>query len=128
MNLFDMAVRGDSNLVLRADAIGETPPPGLRGRLTSALGFQTKTRIARGMRQVDGCRYRGLDMSGGASFLLRSPLHWHPFRALPHQTGWSAVVVGGKSNGAVFQLALVDRESGERAAVERTPLSKHLSS
>src|SRR5688572_9068491 len=128
MNLFDMTVRGDRNLVLRADVIGDAPPSGIRGRLASALGFQSKSRIARAMRHVDGREYRGLDMSGGASFQLRSPLSWHPFRALPHQTGWSAVLINGRTGGAVLQLALVDRESGERVAVERVTLSTHLSS
>jgi hypothetical protein len=103
MNLYDMAQRRDRNLALHAEVVDEPRGAGI---------IDGKTRITPIKRRVDNRIYRGFEMTGGTSFLLRAPFRWLPFRTLPYYTGWEITAAQPpEPAGLALRIALLDRST-----------------
>ena len=124
MNVYDMAQRGDANLVMHAPLVEGSRPLGRLRRVADLLA-RRKSCIRLSKRRVAGRLYRGLEMSGRASFTLRSALRWYPFRALPHYSGWEAALLPWSLGGAALELSLI-RSDGVALLRDRTELSSRL--
>jgi SAM-dependent methyltransferase len=96
-----MAHRRDRNLALHAEVVDEPRATGI---------IDGKTRITPIKRRVDNRVYRGFEMTGGTSFLLRSPFRWYPFRTLPYYTGWEITAAQPQeATGLTLRVTLVER-------------------
>lgn len=129
MNLFDMAVRKDSNLRLVADYVPINRIGATVKNVENENGSgDWSTKISLSKRKYNGSTYRGFDLSAShkAKIILNNPLSFHPFRERCEATGWRVVALDSIAENAVFRAELVDKYSGEVLALTTQKLSNKL--
>ena len=124
-----MARRKDRNLEFaKIEAVKDS----LKTKLIKLIIVDNSSKsdcIVEAKRRINGNLYRGFDISAKPSVKvkLKTPLLFYPFREFCEPTGWSVMSLDSGSEGNVFELQLVNRETEQVVSKSSIVLNKNLS-